>query len=187
MAVVNQPYGNPAYQPSATMYQMPRSAATTTGRMGVGGAGVLMLLLGAWAGLVPFIGPLWGWSADGTGSWTWTAAHAWLFALPGAVAFLGALMVLGGSVATRGASAALGGLLCMLAGAWLVIGPVAWPTLYGAHFFKGYGTLTGLSYWIGYSLGPGVLLSMLGAYVMGRPRLVATPTAPAPSAAAPVV
>lgn len=184
MAVVNQPYGDPAYQGSATMYQMPRPSSVSAGRIGASGAGVLMLLLGAWAALVPFIGPVWGWSADGTGSWTWTAAHGWLFLLPGAVAFLGALMVLGGSVGGATGSAPSGAFLSMLAGAWLVIGPVAWPVLYGSHFFGGYGTLIGLSYWIGYSLGPGVLLAMLGAYVMGRPRLLA---ASAPMVAAPPV
>lgn len=176
MAVVNQPYSEPVYPRSATMYSMP-GAGTATGRVGAGGAGVLMLLLAAWAGLVPFIGPIWGWSADGTGSWTWTTAHAWLFVLPGAVALLGALLVLGG-VGRMASGSALGGLLSMAAGAWLVVGPVAWPILNGNHFFGGYGTLLGFSYWIGYALGPGLLLAMLGGYVLGRPKLVAPAAAP---------
>lgn len=179
-----QPYGQPTYDQPGTVYPL-RRPATSVGRMGgAEGAGVLMLLLGAWAGLVPFIGPIWGWSADGTASWTWTNAHAWLFVVPGAVAFLGALMILGGGIGTRAGGTSMGGLLGVLAGAWLVVGPVAWPVLTGAHFFHGYGTLTELSYWIGYSLGPGLLIAVLGAYALGRPKLL-VPTA-APTVAAPV-
>ena len=37
--------------------------------------GFLALLLSAWAGIVPFIGPSFGFSADGTASWTWNLVH----------------------------------------------------------------------------------------------------------------
>ncbi|MGH9304537.1 MAG: hypothetical protein ACRDZ5_09020, partial [Acidimicrobiales bacterium] len=54
-----------------------------------------------------------------------------------------------------------------LCGAWFVIGPLAWPVLEGAHVFVGASPLVELTYWIGYSLGPGLLLAMLGGLSMG--------------------
>ena len=40
--------------------------------------GFLALLLSAWAGIVPFVGPSFGFSADGTASWTWNLVHGLL-------------------------------------------------------------------------------------------------------------
>src|ERR1035438_4100496 len=53
--------------------------------------GFLALLLSAWAGIVPFIGPSFGFSPDGTTSWTWNLVHALGAALPGAVGLLACL------------------------------------------------------------------------------------------------
>jgi hypothetical protein len=161
---------------------MPTRRAST-GRMSVELAGFLTLLLGAWGALVPFIGPIWSWSADGTGSWTWDAAHAWLFLVPGVVAAIGGLMAMIGG-ATVGGLAKLGGLLAIVAGAWFIVGPIAWPILEGNQFFAGYSTLHQFGFWIGYSLGPGVLLTMLGAYIFGHEGRVASATkAPTTTAA----
>jgi hypothetical protein len=132
--------------------------------------GLFTLLVGAWGACVPFVGPIFGYTADGTGSWDWTSAHAWLFLVPGAVAAVGGVFMMGGGATRHGAAVRLGGLLAMVAGAWFVIGPIAWPVLQGASFYSGYSTLHEFSYWIGYSLGPGVLLAWFGAYALGRPR-----------------
>src|ERR1035438_9059685 len=45
--------------------------------------GFLALLLSAWAGIVPFIGPSFGFSPDGTASWTWNLVHGLGAAVPG--------------------------------------------------------------------------------------------------------
>ena len=50
------------------------------------------------------------------------------------------------------------------------LGPLAWPALKGSVFFIGASPLKELEYWIGYSLGPGGLLLILGAFVLGRSR-----------------
>ena len=135
-----------------------RAFSVATGTTGLG-----LILLGAWAAIVPFVGPTFGFSADGTGSWTWGLSHALLFLVPGAAAVIGGLLVMTGIPATVRA----GGMLAALAGAWLIIGPVAWPVLEGSSFFSGASALGELSYWIGYSLGPGALLIGFGAFVTG--------------------
>ena len=57
----------------------------------------------------------------------------------------------------------------MIAGAWFVIGALAWPVLYTVPSFFAPGTaLTKLEYFIGYFGGAGCLLIALGAFVVGR-------------------
>ena len=142
-------------------------------------AGLLIVLVGAWGGIVPFVGPLFGYSADGSGSWTWNLSHTLLHAAPGAAAVFGGLVVMlaGGRLSRSGLK--LGGLLAALAGAWLVVGPVAWPVLEHTKVFMSASPLRQFDYWIGYALGPGTLLAALGAFVLGRPS--ARPAVPAPA------
>ncbi len=136
-------------------------------------AGFLTLLLGAWGGIVPYVGPVFGFSGDGTGSWTWSLSHSLLFLIPGAAACLaGLLMMIGGlsrHAVGRGI-VAVGGILAVVCGAWFIVGPLAWPALEGSPFFVTTSPLHQLAYWIGYSLGPGALLMAIGAFVLGRDR-----------------
>jgi MFS family permease len=85
-------------------------------------SGVLLMILGAWAALVPFIGPYFdlAYTPDPNTSWHWTAARGWLEVLPGAVAFAGGLLLL---VSASRLMALVGGWLAAAAGAWLVVGP----------------------------------------------------------------
>jgi hypothetical protein len=133
-------------------------------------AGLLTLLLGAWGGIVPFVGPLFGFSGDGSGSWRWSLAHALLSLAPGAVTVAaGALVMLSGRALYRPGGLKMGGLLAAVCGAWFVVGPVAWPVLEHTSFFVGASPIHELAYWVGYALGPGTLLAALGAFVLGRP------------------
>lgn len=139
-------------------------------------AGLLTLLLGAWAGIVSYVGPTFGFSADGSTAWSWTFAHGMLFLLPGAGAFLAGVLTMMG--AARDAKSVLGfaGLLAAACGAWLVVGPVAWPVLGHAAFFRTVPVGTrDLAYWIGYALGPGGLLLAFGAFILGRDRYLIAP------------
>ena len=99
--------------------------------------GLLTALLGAWAGVSVFVGPSFGWSPDGSPSWQWSLIHAALHAAPGGVALIaGMVMVAMVPKAARGAGrsgSALAGLLAILAGAWLVVGPSEWPVLESTH------------------------------------------------------
>jgi hypothetical protein len=82
--------------------------------------GVLLVLLGAWGALVPFIGPSFNFAYTPDSSWTWTAARGWLELLPGAVVGVGGLLLL---MTRNRAVGHLGAWMGILGGAWFVIGP----------------------------------------------------------------
>ncbi|WP_067476142.1 hypothetical protein [Actinomadura hibisca] len=86
-------------------------------------SGTLLVLLGLWGGLVPFVGPYFdfGFSPDDT--WVYDTARLQLSVAPGAAAVLGGLIVL---FSAHRAFAMVGGWLAALGGAWFVVGgPVA--------------------------------------------------------------
>jgi hypothetical protein len=107
----------PDYESPRTAY-MPRTRGAASG--------LLLILLGAWGALAPFIGPLIRWSYSLDPAWTWTTAKGWLEVLPGAVAAVGGLILL---VSGNRASAVFGGWLAVLAGAWFVLGRAFAPVL----------------------------------------------------------
>ena len=133
---------------------------------GLGFVGLSIVLLGAWAGIVGYVGPNFGYNATTTVAWSWTTTNWLLHLLPGAVAFVAGLMVVFDAralIASRGLLA-MAGALTIAAGAWLVIGPVA------AHVFESspvYGpstaSLAALANKVGADLGPGLLLAAFGA------------------------
>jgi hypothetical protein len=80
-------------------------------------AGGLLMLLGAWGALVPFVGPYFGFAFTPDKAWAYTSGRLWLSVVPGAAAFLGGLIVMG-----AGRIAAAGAVLAAVGGAWFVIG-----------------------------------------------------------------
>jgi hypothetical protein len=99
--------------------RMPRSRGTLTG--------LLLVLLGAWGALIPFVGPHFNFAYTPDQAWTWTTARGWLEVLPGAVTAVGGLLLIGSG---HRASAMLGGWLAALGGAWFVVGPAFAPVLH---------------------------------------------------------
>ena len=81
--------------------------------------GVLLILLGLWGGLAPFVGPYLHFGFTPDKAWAYTTGRLYFSAIPGAAALLGGLLVLG--TRNRGAGIA-GGLLGALGGAWFVVG-----------------------------------------------------------------
>ena len=134
--------------------------------------GLLTVLVSAWGGIVPYLGPSFGYSADGSASWTWNLAHAVLALTPGAVGVIAGLSMLSaGSRLAFGfgrVSLAGAGLLALAAGGWFVIGPAAWPVLERTHaYFAGGSPLRVLEYMAGYSLGTGLIVAAGGAFALG--------------------
>jgi hypothetical protein len=87
-------------------------------------SGTLLVLLGAWAALAPFIGPYLdlAYTPQPNTAWHWTAARGWLEVLPGAVvAVAGLLLMLSASRVLTSFAA----WLAAAGGAWLVVGPAA--------------------------------------------------------------
>ncbi|MGA8724699.1 MAG: hypothetical protein WB565_06630 [Acidimicrobiales bacterium] len=133
-------------------------------------AGVVALIVSAWGGIVPFVGPTFGFSADGTGSWYWDLSHALLALIPGAVGCLVGITLMGYSAARSRTSVGLGliGVLAVASGAWFAIGPLAWPVLYGTKaYFLNASPLRELAYVVGYALGPGLILAVVGGIAWG--------------------
>jgi hypothetical protein len=87
-------------------------------------AGPVLMVLGAWGALVPFIGHSFGYGYTPVDTWTWTAARGWFEVLPGAVAFGGGLVI---TVTAHRIFASIGGWLAAAAGAWFVLGTAISP------------------------------------------------------------
>ena len=87
-------------------------------------SGMLLVLLGLWGGLIPFIGPYFHYAYTPDKAWDYTSARLWLEILPGAAAFLGGMLLL---TARGRMAAAFGAMLAAAAGAWFTLGTVLNP------------------------------------------------------------
>lgn len=163
-----------AVTPTTRRAHVRRSANPGAGAY-VGLAGLLVLVIGAWSGIVPFVGPLFGFNGTGTPAWHWDLAHALLWACPGGVALLCGLAMLSRAPSASSGRSRLGssgpGFLAACCGAWLVVGPVAWRALEGWVPIRHAGPVRELLYYVGYSFGPGVLLVLLGGVALGAAAL----------------
>jgi len=81
--------------------------------------GLLLVLLGLWGGIVPFIGPYFHFAYTPDRAWAYTTGRLYLSVIPGAVALLGGVL----AALTRSRPVGVtGGVLAALAGAWFIIG-----------------------------------------------------------------
>ena len=149
-----------------------RRLPRTTGAL----SGFLVILLGIWGALIPFVGPYFHYAFGSYQTWHYTSARLWLCIVPGAVAMIGGLLLLRSSHRSSGL---LGGWLALAAGAWFAIGPTV--SLLWHHTGNPIGTPMGghtrqAIELLGYFQGLGVLIAALSAFAMGRyysrPRLV---------------
>jgi hypothetical protein len=129
--------------------------------------GVLLVLLGIWGALIPFIGPYFHYSYTPDRAWDATAGRLWLEVLPGVVALGSGLVVLGSRLRPQ---AALAAWLAALAGAWFAVGGLVagrWPSLPTAGQPTGSGMRAVLEQ-IGFFTGLGVVIVFLAAVALGR-------------------
>ncbi len=82
-------------------------------------SGLLIVVLGVWGALVPFVGPLFDFAFSPDRPWAWTAGRGWLQVLPGLVAVLGGLLMF---ASRNRATAMLGSWMAVAAGAWFIVG-----------------------------------------------------------------
>lgn len=134
--------------------------------------GILTVAISAWGGIIPYLGPTFGYSADGSSSWQWNLTHSVLGLVPGAIGFLVGLSFLARiperGIGRRRTSLSMAGLIAVLCGAWFVIGPLAWPIIDNTRtYFAGASPLRLLANEVGYSLGTGLILAMCGAFALG--------------------
>jgi hypothetical protein len=149
--------------------QIPRS------RGGV--SGVLLILLGLWGGLAPFVGPYLNFGYTPDKAWAYTSGRLYYSIIPGAAALLGGLIVVG----TRSrAAGVIGGLLAVLGGAWFALGAdfmtvvlkktsinIGGPILSGSAVFDSPQLRQYLES-IALFSGLGLLILFLGALAIGR-------------------
>lgn len=131
-------------------------------------SGLLLMVLGVWGALIPFVGPYFGLVIGSDQTWDWTWGRFWLSILPGAAAFVGGLLLL---TSAHRARAAVGAWLAIAGGAWFVVGPTVsmlWndgvSATGPAAGDKGRRVLELLTMYDGL----GVLIAVLGGVALGR-------------------
>ncbi len=144
------------------MLRVPRSRGALSG--------LLLVLLGAWGALIPFVGPYFHYAYTPDSAWTYTTGRFWLEILPGVGAILGGLIVL---VSSNRPFAIFGAWLAALSGAWFALGSVLAPTWSGTGPSMSPGTPTGGALTraleqIGFFTGLGIVIVLLAAMALGR-------------------
>jgi hypothetical protein len=129
-------------------------------------SGMLLILLGAWGAVIPFVGPYFDYAFTPDTTWTWTSGRFWLEVLPGIATAVGGFMLV---VAANRGTAGLGGWLAAAAGAWFAVGPVLTPLWDPGTLGRPLGGSTRQALeWVGFHYGLGVVVVFLAAGALGR-------------------
>ncbi len=136
-------------------------------------SGVLLVLLGIWGGLIPFVGPVFGYAFTPNISWDFTWGRFWLEILPSAATVLSGLLLIGS--ANRPVSM-FAGWLGALSGAWFVVGETLSMLWNGGAPAAGVpagtsSTLIAMEQ-IGFFLGLGAVILFLSSVALGRVSVV---------------
>ena len=145
----------------AGMLQMRRSRGAFSG--------FLLVLLGLWGALIPFVGPYFHFAYTPDTAWTYNTARLWLEVLPGAAVFLGGFLLM---IATGRHIALFGALLAAAAGAWFTLGTVLSP-LWNNHVTMGGSPASSTVYMrimeqLGFFTALGVVIVFIAATALGR-------------------
>jgi len=142
-------------------------------------SGFLLILLGLWGALIPFIGPYFDFAYTPDKAWTYNTGRLWLELLPGAAVFVGGVFLM----AARGRHTAMfGGLLAVAAGAWFVLGQSLSP-LWNHHVALGGTPASGTQYMrimeqLGFFTALGVVIVFVAGTALGRVASVASGISP---------
>lgn len=120
-------------------------------------AGVLLVLLGAFGLIIPFVGPLFDFGMGPEPAWVLTTSRLVRHVIPGVAVILGGLLLF--SRATRG----LGVVLAVLGGTWMTVAPVVLGRVSG-----GPPALIDVLRPLTYHYGTGLLITALAAFALGR-------------------
>jgi len=139
--------------------------------------GVLLILLGVWGGLAPFVGPYFHYAYTPDTTWHYTQARLWLEVLPAGVAVVGGVLVL----ASPRLLAVGGAILAVLAGGWFVVGTevnAIWHRLGTPGVPVGTSPTRIVGERLGMFTGLGVVIVLCAALVLGRAAATASQTGP---------
>jgi hypothetical protein len=131
-------------------------------------SGLLLVLLGAWGALVPFVGPYFHYAYTPDTAWSYTSGRLWLEVLPGAGTLLGGVIVLASAYRP---AAHFGAWLAAVSGAWFALGGILGPTWSGIRMNPGTpvgGTTMRALEQIGFFTGLGVVVVLVAAMALGR-------------------
>lgn len=132
-------------------------------------SGTLLVLLGIWGGIIPFLGPTFGYAYTPDAAWHYTIERLYLAVLPGAAAIIGGLLLIGSA---NRLVTSLGGWLAAAAGAWFIVGQPLSPLWNGGTVAGGTpadaGTNLGVAEEIGFFYGLGAVILFLAAMALGR-------------------
>ncbi|OBB59890.1 hypothetical protein A5757_12490 [Mycobacterium sp. 852013-51886_SCH5428379] len=147
--------------------ERPRGGRMTIPRSRGATSGFLLILLGLWGALVPFVGPYFDFAFTPDSPWAWTTGRGWLEVLPGVVTIIGGILLL---TSRNRATAMLGGWLTVAAGAWFVIGRALAGPLNLGNAGSPVATAETKRVWLEltYFYGLGALIIFLGAVAVGR-------------------
>jgi hypothetical protein len=129
-------------------------------------SGLLLVLLGVWGALIPFVGPYFDYAYTPDNTWDYTTGRFVLEVLPGVGTVLGGLLVLGSA---NRVAAMLGAWLAALSGAWFVLGVPLMTLWDGPTVGQPVGDTTQqvLEY-VGFFAGLGVVIVFVAAFALGR-------------------
>ena len=130
--------------------------------------GFVLLLLGIWGGIIPFVGPYFGYAFGSHATWHYTANRLWLDILPAVAVIVGALILLR---AGHRVSGTLGSWLAMAGGAWFAVGPAVsqlWDHAAGPIGGPLFGHTRQMLELVGTFYGLGVVVVGLAAFAHGR-------------------
>jgi hypothetical protein len=132
-------------------------------------SGVLLLLLGAWGGLIAFIGPYFHYAYTPDVAWTYNTGRLWLNILPAAGAFAGGLLLI---VSAHRIEAIFGAWLAAASGAWFALGTVLSPVwnngVVAGGSPVGSTTTIRVAEQIGFFTGLGVVIVLIAGAAIGR-------------------
>lgn len=144
----------------AGMLRVPRSRGAFSG--------VLLVLLGLWGGLIPFVGPYVHYAYTPDRAWTYTSGRFWLEILPAVGAVVGGLMVASSRLRP---AALLGAWLAALSGCWFAIGSTLaplWTSDLPAQGTPVGGSVARAVEQIGFFFGLGVVIVCVASIALGR-------------------
>ncbi len=139
-------------------------------------SGLLLIVLGAWGALIPFVGPYFHYAYTPDRSWAYTSGRLWLEVVPGAATVLGGLIVL---VTRSRLWGGFGALLAALGGAWFVVGAAVTAQIVkngsirpgvpvGTSAAAAASSLRQFLEGLGFFTGTGVLIVFFAALALGR-------------------
>jgi hypothetical protein len=129
----------------------------------------MLILLGAWGGLIPFVGPYFHYAyTPPNTAWHFTLVRLWLEILPGAAVVLGGVLV---TLSSSRLIAGGGAILAALGGGWFVVGREVnrlWPHLGVPGTPAGISVTRRVLEELGFFTGLGVVIVFFAALALGR-------------------